>query len=77
VSERGIATLRYFAVLSVQTSTMTTPISPPDQRAPQPPLQTLSDSLRGDLHFPGDQTCADSREVLFRRDRRLKPILRV
>ena len=58
-----IATLAHFAVLAAQTPTMATQTSPPDQRAPQPPLQTLSDSLRGDLHFAGDQTCVDSLEV--------------
>jgi len=42
---------------------MTTPASPPDNQIPLPLLEALRDSLKGHLHFPGDQTCVDPLEV--------------
>ena len=43
---------------------MTTVASPLDDQIPQL-LQSLRDSLKGDLHFPGDQTCVDLLKVGF------------
>ncbi|KAF9649484.1 hypothetical protein BDM02DRAFT_3113707 [Thelephora ganbajun] len=42
---------------------MTTLISPLDQRVPLPHFQSLRDSLKGDLHFPGDQAFADQSRI--------------
>lgn len=44
---------------------MTTLTPPIDQKALQPQFQALRDSLKGDLHFPGDQTCVVSFERPF------------
>ena len=44
---------------------MTTLTSPLDQRVSQPHLQALRDSLKGHLHFPGDQTCVAFLEMIF------------
>ena len=48
---------------------MTTPASPLTNQIPQPLLQALRDSLKGDLHFPGDQTCVAPLELPFADDR--------
>jgi len=55
---------------------MATEASPLDNQIPQPLLQALRDSLKGDLHFPGDQTCADPLELVPAEDHKLRPILR-
>lgn len=52
---------------------MTTLTSPLDQRVLQPHFQALGDSLKGELHSLGDQTCV----VSFRQDHLLGPIRRL
>lgn len=61
-----IPTLAPFAVLlSNRTPTMTTLTPPLDRSVPQPHLHTLRDTLKGRLHFPGDQTYVVSFEMPF------------
>jgi len=55
---------------------MTTLASPLDNQIPQPLLEALRDSLKGDLHFPGDQRCVEPLQLPFAEDHQLRPILR-